>query len=279
MKKKSFLIAVLAVVMAFIVAGCGAGSVSMFGVETNDDNTVTVTAKNGSKDSEGTANLTVGEGEEIVIDHVIEDKGQIQITFYDPGDHETAVTDYTAEGTEQGIIGLPAGDYDLSIKALTEVSGTVNISLRKIGEEEGSEKWNEAKSAKEAAKAAGLDTFEYGEGNAISLGDVKAEKTEYMEGVVHAYIPIAAVDLNIYKGLASIDEGDISFDQKKYEHEWTQNIKGLEVKCFGNREGEATKTIWTVDDYSYAITAYGAGGDDDFGLSADDISSLVNAIQ
>lgn len=133
--------------------------------------------------------------------------------------------------------------------------------------------------SEESAKAAGLDTFQYGEGDKISLGDVKAEKIQYMEGVVHAHVPVAAVDMHIYKGLSSIDEGDISFDQNEYKHQWTQNIKGLEVKCFGNREGEATKTIWTVDDYSYAITAYGAGGDDDFGLSADDLSSLINSIQ
>jgi hypothetical protein len=78
---------------------------------------------------------------------------------------------------------------------------------------------------------------------------------------------------------ADDDDADISGDYNSYENEWTQNIKGLEVKCSGNREGEATKTIWMVDDICYSITAYGAGGDDDFGLSADDLSTLINGIQ
>ena len=56
-------------------------------------------------------------------------------------------------------------------------------------------------------------------------------------------------------------------------------MKGLELTCFGNREGDATKTIWTIDDMAYSITVLGLGGDTDFGLSADDLNSLVNAIQ
>ena len=72
---------------------------------------------------------------------------------------------------------------------------------------------------------------------------------------------------------------DISGDYNEYANTWTQNIKGLEIRCFGNREGEATKTIWTVEDDSYAILAYGLGGDTDYGLTADDLNSLINAFQ
>ena len=55
--------------------------------------------------------------------------------------------------------------------------------------------------------------------------------------------------------------------------------EAAEVTCFGNREGEATKTIWQSGDYYYSITAEGLGGDEDFGLNADDLSSLINGIQ
>ena len=71
----------------------------------------------------------------------------------------------------------------------------------------------------------------------------------------------------------------ISGDYSEYANTWTQNIKGLEVTCFGNREGDATKTIWQVDDTCYSITAYGLGGDTDYGLSPDDLNSLINGIQ
>ena len=73
--------------------------------------------------------------------------------------------------------------------------------------------------------------------------------------------------------------GDVSLDDNKYANEWTQTVAGKEVKCFGNREGEATKTIWTAGDYSYAVLAYGAGGDDDYGLSAEDVAIMVNAVK
>ena len=139
--------------------------------------------------------------------------------------------------------------------------------------------WQTADSAQAAAEGAGLDGFDIVD-TEISLGKVVPEEYRYMDGIAEAVIPVGAVDMTIRKGLASAaTEGDISGDYNSYDNEWTQNIKGLEVKCAGNREGEATKTIWMVDDTCYSITAYGAGGDDDFGLSADDLSTLINGIQ
>ena len=278
--KKRLLVLFVAVLAVLMVSACGNMEKSVFSVEAHeDDNTINVTAENGSAESEGNGYIKVGADEEIVIDYDVE--GEISVKFYntDDSDHKEPLAEFTCTGADQGVASFGEGEFDAFIKVVKDATGTIKISTRKIGEEEGAEKWNQAKDAAEAAKAAGLDGFDFCEGSSISLGEVKAEKIEYMEGVVHAYIPIAAVDMNIYKGLSSIDEGDISFDQNKYKHEWTQNVKGLEVKCFGNREGEATKTIWTSGDYSYAVTAYGAGGDDDYGLSADDLSSLINGIQ
>ena len=140
--------------------------------------------------------------------------------------------------------------------------------------------WKETDSAKAAAEGAGLDGFNVAE-MTISLGDVKPDIYRYMDGMVEADQGIAAVDLTIRKGRPDLEmaEGDISGDYNEYKYNWTQNVKGLEVKCFGNREGEATKSIWSVEGIDYAILATGAGGDEDFGLSADDLNSLVNGIQ
>jgi hypothetical protein len=74
-------------------------------------------------------------------------------------------------------------------------------------------------------------------------------------------------------------DGDISLDATPYKYEWTKEIDGQEVKCFGNREGEATKTIWSAGDYNYAVVAYGAGGDDDFGLREEDLVTMVQAVK
>ena len=140
--------------------------------------------------------------------------------------------------------------------------------------------WSDVDSAEAAAEGAGIDLFEPAEGVEISLGKVEVEQYRCMDGIAEARIPIAAVDMTIRKGkMSAATDGDISGDYGEYAHEWTQNIKGLEVKCFGNGEGESTRTIWTVDDYAYSIVAYGAGGDTDYGLKADDLNSLINAIQ
>ena len=102
----------------------------------------------------------------------------------------------------------------------------------------------------------------------------------YMDGIAQIFCPVAAVEMSVVKGrVPSGDNGDVSMDGTAYAHEWTQDVDGLEVKCFGNREGEATKTIWTAGDYNYAVMAYGAGGDDDFGLSAEDVAVMVNAVK
>jgi hypothetical protein len=102
-----------------------------------------------------------------------------------------------------------------------------------------------------------------------------------MKGMAEAVVEFPAVEMTIRKGDKSgeMAEGDISGDYSEYKYDWTQNIKGLEVKCFGNREGDATKTIWSVDDMDYSITVQGLGGDTDYGLSPDDLNSLINGIQ
>ena len=141
--------------------------------------------------------------------------------------------------------------------------------------------WSTADSAEAAAEGAGLEFFSFPEEAVLSIGEMKGAEYRYMDGIAEVKVPVGAVDLTVRKGRADAapEEGDISGDYGEYAHSWTQNIKGLVVNCYGNREGEATKTIWQVDDMCFAILAYGAGGDEDFGLNPDDINSLINGIQ
>ena len=140
--------------------------------------------------------------------------------------------------------------------------------------------WSDVNSAEEAAAGAGIDSFILPEGVEIGLGTVDFTVYRCMDGLAEAIDEFPAVEMTIRKGTAEVaEDGDISGDYGQYKKSWTQNIKGLEVTCFGNREGDATKTIWESGDYCYSITAYGLGGDDDFGLSADDLNSLINSMQ
>lgn len=140
--------------------------------------------------------------------------------------------------------------------------------------------WSTADSLAAAAEGAGIGSFDLAEGSEISLGKVDVTAYRYMDGIAEAVVEFPAVEMTIRKGtLDNAPDGDISGDYTGYEHTWTQNIKGLEVTCFGNREGDATKTIWATDDAAYSINVLGLGGDTDYGLSADDLNSLINGIQ
>ena len=142
--------------------------------------------------------------------------------------------------------------------------------------------WSDVASAEEAAAGAGFDSFSTPVGLETSLGVIEEEWATYrcMEGIAEVHAPVAAVELFVRKGVASAAEsGDISGDYNTYANTWTENINGMEVTCFGNREGEATKSIWSAGDMCYCVLAYGAGGDTDFGLRSDDLNLIVSATQ
>lgn len=136
--------------------------------------------------------------------------------------------------------------------------------------------WTDVDSYEAAAEGAGLDTFGIADGVSLSLGELAPTAYRYMEGMAEAIIPVAAVELTVRKGTG---EEDISGDFNSYAHEWSENISGMDITCYGNKEGAATKTIWSLGGYSYAILAYGQGGDTDFGLDSADLNTLINAIE
>lgn len=145
--------------------------------------------------------------------------------------------------------------------------------------------WSDVDTAEDAAKGAGIDTFSI-EAGEISLGEMKVTQYRCMDGIAEAVIEFPAVEMTIRKGKAdmatkenNVADGDISGDYNEYKNHWTQNIKGLEVQCYGNREGDATKTIWSSGDYCWSICVQGLGGDEDYGLSADDLSTIINGLQ
>ncbi|MBQ3280826.1 MAG: hypothetical protein IJH41_00305 [Eubacterium sp.] len=141
--------------------------------------------------------------------------------------------------------------------------------------------WSDVATAEEAAEGAGVETFECA-GIETSLGTTEPEVYRWMKGLAEAQFPIAAVDMTIRKGtdaLTDVAEGDISGDYNEYKYTWTQDVDGTEVTCSGNRKGESTKTLWSKNGYYYSISAFGAGGDDDFGLSEDDVKALVSGVK
>ena len=303
MKMKKLFTAAAAAVMALTLAACSSSSESYslsFDILNNKEGEVVI--ENADKDSAVSSGaLAVGEGEEIVITSELE-KGKVLIQIQksaeanteDTNDLEPPTFDHAeyeieVEGSDIAHCVPVPGEYDVNVVMQDKTSGKITMlvqSLEGDGETAGEDgeqiNWTDAATAEEAVQGAGIDDVADMNGTVISLGELgtMGDVTyKYMDGAVQVSCPAAAVEMFVIKAKASAVNGDASFDAAEYAHEWTQDVDGQEVKCFGNREGEATKTIWTAGDYSYAVLAYGAGGDDDYGLRAEDVAIMVNAVK
>ena len=306
MKKTKLFTAVAAAVMALTLAACSSSSESYslsFDILNNKEGEVVI--ENADKDSAVSSGaLAVGEGEEIVITSELE-KGKVliqiqksaEVNTEDTNDLEPPTFDHAeyeieVEGSDIAHCVPVPGEYDVNVVMQDKTSGKIGMLVQPLegaGETEetaGADgeqtNWTEAATAEEAVQGAGIDAVADMNGTVISLGELgtMGDVTyKYMDGAVQVSCPAAAVEMFVIKAKASTVNGDASFDAAEYAHEWTQDVDGQEVKCFGNREGEATKTIWTAGDYSYAVLAYGAGGDDDYGLGAEDVAIMVNAVK
>lgn len=138
--------------------------------------------------------------------------------------------------------------------------------------------WSDVESAEEAAKGAGIDSFVIAEDPGLDLGELFERTYRCMDGIAEARLEYPASALTVRKGTIA-EEGDISGDYTEYANTWTQDVNGIEVTCFGNREGDAAKSIWTVDNMYFSIVAEGLGGDQDFGLNAERLTAMVSSIQ
>ena len=138
--------------------------------------------------------------------------------------------------------------------------------------------WSDVESAEEAAKGAGIDSFVIAEDPGLDLGQLFERTYRCMDGIAEARLEFPASALTVRKGTIA-EEGDSSGDYTESATTWTQDVNGIEVTCFGNREGDATKSIWTVDNMYFSIVAEGLGGDQDFGLNAERLTAMVSSIQ
>lgn len=143
MKKKTIILSVLVLVLAMLaMAAC---SNSSFGVVTNDDKTMTITAENSEKDDSAVSGtLVVGEDEQITIDSNLE-SGGMKLEFIsnegfdDPEevpDIDEAQAAYTANvnGVESQAVMFGAGSYLVRATVTEKASGTVDIVVKGFGE-------------------------------------------------------------------------------------------------------------------------------------------------
>jgi hypothetical protein len=133
----------LPLVLAVLLLLPGCGQKPLFGVSTNEDNSISVTAEKGPKDCMGIGYLTVVEGEEVVVDANFNQNGKIRLRFMagvlgsEEFPNEPA---FEAEisGADSMRFRADPGEYTVAVIALSKVSGSALIhSESSEGEEAG----------------------------------------------------------------------------------------------------------------------------------------------
>ena len=143
MKRRTGIFIVLALLVC-ILAGCGKKNAQpSLEIMPNDDNTISITANKAGMSGGGGADITVSEGQKLVIDSTLS-KGEIQIKFFreeTPAsaddspeeilhtDDDTAleVTVNAAGTTEHDVV---PGVYTIMVIVQKTATGTITISAK-----------------------------------------------------------------------------------------------------------------------------------------------------
>ena len=253
MKKRVFLPMFLAVVMlTAMLAGCSSGS------SAGQKEEPAAAVEENAAETEGTAMAASAAEEESAVAAASAAETEVAATAASAAETEVAATAASAAETEIAATAASAAE---------EITGLANP-------------WSDVESAEEAAKGAGIDSFVIAEDPGIDLGKNFERTYRCMDGIAEARLEYPASALTVRKGNSTYaEEGDISGDYTEYANTWTEDVNGIEVTCFGNREGDASKSSWTVDDMYFSIVAEGLGGDEDFGLNAERLTAMVSSIQ
>ena len=134
----------IAMLMAFMLVGCKAkDSKPSLEIKPNDDNTISITADKAGISGGGGADITVSEGQKLVIDSTLS-KGEIQIRFFRdeaPANPDASVEeilhtneapalDVTVNAAGATEHTVDPGSYTIMVNVLKTTSGTIIISVR-----------------------------------------------------------------------------------------------------------------------------------------------------
>ena len=131
MKRMKKSLALMLLAMVLLLSACGQKSV--FGVSTNEDNSISITADRGPKDSMGLGYLTVGENEQVVIDATGMDKdGKLSLRFMAGvlgADEfpEEAAYETSVSGGDSAVFTAEPGEYTVEVIVQSVITGTARI--------------------------------------------------------------------------------------------------------------------------------------------------------
>ena len=120
--------------IALLLAGCGEKPV--FGVSTEEDNTISVTARKGEEGSRGIGYLTVGENESVVVEANFDNDGKLRVRMFEgllgsDEFNEDYVSETTVSGHDTASFTIDAGEYTVAIFADSTLTGSAKLSVHK----------------------------------------------------------------------------------------------------------------------------------------------------
>ena len=180
---------------------------------------------------------------------------------------------------------------DTSVTA-SEIAKESSSALSSSASAASTAAWSEAKDAKAAAAGAGIERFALPEKDVVlSIGTMMAKDWtyRYTDGIAEADGYAAAATVIVREGnkagdcstpLSDYIAGEWSaLEGVEYEQAWTQTVEDIEVTCFGNKKGVASKMIWNEDQHGFSVQVLGQGDNwKNFGVEEKDVEKLVGAI-
>ena len=157
-------------------------------------------------------------------------------------------------------------------------SQAIASSEEKTEQTQASIKWNEVKTAEEAAKGAGFKVFGVPEVFTINDNEFKDPKFSYADGVAQAVYEGGAISFTIRKGEGKYTAPLTDRDKTEFANKWTQNYEGLDVTMYGASNGAATVITWNDGIADYGMTYQGLGGEE-VAIDSDETGELVKAIK
>ena len=131
-----------ALLLASVLLG-GCGRKEVFSVSQEEDKRVSITAENAAPGSMGISYLSVSEGQKIVVDSSLDEKGSIRVELLgvvlgiddDPTDALSAdsASEFTITGPGRMEFTELPGDYTLRVSVLERASGSVSIGVEAAG--------------------------------------------------------------------------------------------------------------------------------------------------
>ncbi len=138
--------------------------------------------------------------------------------------------------------------------------------------------WTSAKSASDAAMGAGITDFNVMDKVTAGGNTYSSPSFAYAKSIVQAQYDAAASGVIVRKGGGDASQPLTDRNTKEFAANWTQNIKGLDVKCYGPAQDQATVILWSYNGMNYGATFQGYGGEE-MTMSPSDVQSVVTGIQ